>query len=208
MNRITLAGLLLAGLFAAPPASAAIIYAEASGSSNPTTITATPTNSLTNGDFIITQDPSSCCSTLLGDGNNDDTAWTFDFGSSANVMAGETLASAMLTLALQTTAGVVSDTIEIVGLGARAASEIRGLPGGFDGSITFDLLPYYSSLAILAELANPTTGQLSMIYEDDAIVSYARLTLATAVPEPASLALICIGLAGLGYQRQGSGLAS
>jgi len=207
MRTLNLAAALTLGVLAMGSSSATVIYAEASGSANPDPIIATATNSLTNGDFVITQDPLSCCSTLLGDGNNDDTAWVFDFGASADKVIGGTLASAMLTLTLQTTGGVVSDTIEIVGLGARAATEIRSLAGGFNGTITFDLLDYYSSASILTELGNPSAGQLSMIYEDDAIVSFASLSLQT-VPTPASLALILIGVAGFGIRFRKTGAPS
>ena len=201
MNKSMGVGIFVVTLFTMSPSSASVIYAEVSGSSAPATITEpTDGDSLHNGDFVITRHIGSATPSLLGDGVNEDTAWVFDFGPSASMLTGETLSSAMLTLALQTTGGVGSDTIEIVGLGARAASEIRSLPAGFNGSITFDLLPYYSSASILAELTNPIASQIGMIYEDDAIISYARLTLAS-VPVPATLPLICAGMVGWYYRR-------
>ena len=200
MKRYLLPLFLLVGSLFSLPASSILLTSEVSGSSTPTPISSATNDFLINGDFLITQDPSSCCSVLLGDGNNDDTEWVFDFGPDSVLLSGKTLASALLTLTLETTAGVTTDTIEIVGLGARAASEIRSLTGGFDGSITFDLLPYYSSIDILENLFDPQSGAIGMIYEDDAIVSYARLEL-RSIPEPTSLVLMGLGLAGIGYRR-------
>ena len=65
-----------------------------------------------------------------------------------------------------------------------------------------DLLDFYSSRQIenrLFDIAGP--GALAMAYRDDAILVAAGMQLTADIPEPSVLALLGLGLAGLGVAR-------
>lgn len=186
---------------AASIASAITISDEVTGSRSPTQVAAGPGVSVINGDFTITQDAPSPGSPNIGDGLNDYTSWNFDFGTDTDLVIGHVLSSARLTLSLQTTSGIDTDSFTLAGLAAIGPIEIRSLPVGFDGQVTLDLLDYYSSADILAQLAGGTYGTLAAVYEDDSIVSLARLEL-TTVPEPSILASLLISMVGVGIARK------
>lgn len=182
-------------------ASAVTISDDVSGSRTPNQAPAGPSASVINGDFVITQPAPSPGSPNIGDGLNDTTSWEFDFGTDTDLVNGEVLSSALLTLSLQTTFGIDTDSFKLAELAAIGPIEIRTLAVGFDGQITIDLLDYYSSADILGQLVGGTYGKLEAIYEDDSIVSFARLEL-TTVPEPTVLALFATGIAGFNYRRR------
>jgi hypothetical protein len=201
VRRRVLAIAALACLGAVSNASSITISDEALGSRTPNQTPAGESASVINGDFVITQVAPSPGSPNIGDGLNDTTSWSFDFGTDTNLVNGKILFSALLTLNLQTTFGIDTDSFTLAGLDAVGPVEIRSLAVGFDGQVSLDLLDYYSSADILAQLVGGVYGQLPVIYEDDSIVSFARLEL-TAVPEPGILALLGIGIAGISYQRR------
>lgn len=179
-------------------AAAATITATASGSTTPSTTTVP--GSIINGDFTITQLASSPGDSTLGNGLNEDTTWAFDFTSDPNFgsfSASVPLASALLTLTLTTTFGIDTDTVVIDGLPQFDSSAIRGLPVGVTQTVQLELLDYYSSGAILAAFSGGDFGKIPMIYSDDSIVSFARLTLAP-VPLPAAFPLFGTGLGLMG----------
>jgi hypothetical protein len=169
-------------------ASSGPITAEAHGSSSPTPSFSAP---LANGDFTI----DTLYSFPIGDGEDDWTTWTFDLAADPGFLSFPTarpLAVARLTLELTPGHGLVaSDEVSIEGLAPIASSAIHGLPVGVTSTVELDLLAHYSSAEILGEL-DAGSGALPMLYQDDAIVSYARLDL-ESVPEPASAVLLLLG---------------
>lgn len=97
----------------------------------------------------------------------------------------QSLTSALLTLTLTpkdegiTTDAVWMETLEVIG-GNPIAPEIQTLPVDVTSTITIELLdrlPSYTSAAILGILFGSLGGRISMRYNDDAIISSAKLEL-------------------------------
>jgi hypothetical protein len=169
-----------------------------------------------NGDFLIEPNPgctgpaTNCGST--GDGINDQTTWTFDFTSDpdfASFLASGSLTSASLSLTLTVReAQINTDVLRIRGLD-NITAQIQQLVVGQTATITFDLLDFYTSNAILENLdatlvggtVPKSAGELLMLYQDDAVVSNAELSLSTDVPEPALGVLMLGGLLALAARR-------
>jgi hypothetical protein len=162
------------------------------------TIAATATGSLTpptavdenvvNGDFLIVRNR--VPGLVTGDGLDEDTSWTFYFDDDPNLSMlsrSQPLTSARLTLTLTpqddpgiTTDGVWIESLELIGGKTPNAPEIQDLPIGVTSTITIELLnrlPSYTSTAILGILFSGIGGQISMRYNDDAIISSATLEL-------------------------------
>lgn len=105
------------------------------------------------------------------------------------------LTSALLTLDLTMKGDVLStDYVQIEGLSAIDIPE-DDIPFDATGTIKLQLLDFYSSGDILGIFA-ANAGKISMRYGDDAIVSYAQLTL-SSIPEPGTLLLFGVGLISL-----------
>ncbi len=163
--------------------NAITITAEANGSMQPNTTTFP--NTVTNGDFTIS---SGGLFSPVGDGIDESTKWNFDFSSDPNFpffSSSLPLVSANLTLVLATKHRLVStDSVRIDGL-SGVKQQITSLPNGVVTSVTIDLLniaPDYSSGNILNALYNNASGIIPMIYQDDAIISQARLELTQRLP--------------------------
>ncbi|PON14927.1 hypothetical protein C2W62_26465 [Candidatus Entotheonella serta] len=156
-----------------------VIKAIATGSPTPTPATA-PNEPLRNGDFLIT--PAS--SPMAGDGIDEETTWIFDFRSAPNTSSFPTsvpLISAQLTLTLEPKEDIETDIIRIAGLGAIETSDIRDLELDEKHTIQLELIGPYRSSDILDLLTNEqSSGQIHMIYEDDAIISFAQLNLVSS----------------------------
>jgi hypothetical protein len=160
------------------------IVATASGSLTPPKKVG---ESVVNGDFVILRnriDPNR----ETGDGSDEETSWTFYFGEDPNYNEFKNSSSsrpltALLTLTLTPTAGVDSDVVLIESLSAMPAPEIQTLPVDVTSTITIDLLedrpapPPYTSTAILGVLFSGIEGRIVMRYNDDAIISWAKLEL-------------------------------
>jgi hypothetical protein len=164
---------------------------------------------LRNGDFSIVKhanDPEDRANTL-GDGNDEVTRWSFDFGLTDPVMPSGPLTGATLLLSLTPRNGLITtDSVCIDGL-ANIVDPIQGLPvlaRGQTVDVTIDLLNSYSSDEILGVLNGGAVGVIPMRYADDSIVSYAQLDLSNSVPDVGStFALLGLGLAGLvTFQRR------
>ena len=164
------------------------ITATASGSLTPPT--APPTDTVTNGDFLIGPNPAAG---LTGDGQDEETSWTFKFAGDPNFLLfspSRPLTSALLTLtltpedALIATDGVLIEGLGTIGGSIPNAPEIQGLPVGVTNTINMQLLdrlPGYSSAAILG-VFSAGGGQIPMRYADDSIISSAKLELTQESP--------------------------
>lgn len=174
-------------------ASATVISADASGSTSPTIVPgANVGSSITNGDFTITRTGGN---STLGNGVDEATTWTFDYGTSS---IGSTLDSALLTMTVDYRSGLfTTDSFKIQGLSGIGSAALTGLVFYTPITVTVDLLNYYTSAEILSAFNGGVAGQIDMYYQDDAIISYARLDLSSQVPEPLTITLLLAGLMGL-----------
>jgi len=163
---------------------------------------------LINGDFFI-QDIGGTTNTGTGDGIDEQTTWLFDFNNDQNFLTflqSGLLTSAYLTLTLTPKDNLVqTDAITIDGLKPFGGCiecdpydpNVFNLQLDISQTISIDLLFPYTSSDLLNVLNN-NNGIVPMLYGDDAIVSYAVLSLdSSPVPEPATALLIASGLAGL-----------
>jgi hypothetical protein len=160
------------------------IVATASGSPTPPTAVG---ESVVNEDFLIVRNRIAPGLTT-GDGIDEETSWTFFFNEDPNFSMfspSQPLTSALLTLTLTpkdegiTTDAVWIETLEVIG-GNPIAPEIQTLPVDVTSTITIELLdrlPSYTSAAILGILFSSLGGRISMRYNDDAIISSAKLEL-------------------------------
>ena len=91
-------------------------------------------------------------------------------------------------------------------MGSIKIPDIPGIPSqGQKGTVTFDLLDYgFDANNILNALTSGTANSISWVYQDDAIISYAQLTLESeSVPEPTSmLGLFVLGAVGIGSLKR------
>lgn len=158
------------------------ITAQANGSSQPPT-TNFP-NTLQNGDFTINGKLSS---PVVGNGVDESTKWNFDFSNDPNFLffsSSNALVSAKLTLFLTVKGYVQTDNVRIDGF-PGVAGPIPSLPPNTISVVTINLLNVnssYSSSGILGALYSGTLGVVPMIYQDDAIISHAKLELTQRLP--------------------------
>ena len=181
------------------------IAATATGSISPPTTSRTE---LINGDFSITVNSRNPALRLLGDGVTEITHWTFDFTNDPNLSQfpnGGTLNKALLMLTLSPRNTLITtDSTGIPGVKQLKISDSSGVPSiGTTGTITFDLLDFgFTSADILGAFNNPDTNVIPWFYQNDAIISFAKLEL-YAVPEP--LTILGAGTAiafGTGFKRK------
>ncbi|NES39899.1 hypothetical protein [Moorena sp. SIO2C4] len=170
--------------------------AEAIGSSTPATIL-NPSigQTLQNGDFTIERTGGN---TILGNGIDEDTSWSFDFSDLATSI--NDLLQAKLILDLTpNNALITTDVFGIIGLDTITIDLIRNLPVRTKQSVSLDLLEFYDSGEI-EDVFNANSGKIPVFYGDDAIVSRAELSLSTGerVPEPtATLGILALGALGI-----------
>ncbi|MEO0688558.1 MAG: S8 family serine peptidase, partial [Cyanobacteria bacterium J06649_11] len=89
----------------------------------------------------------------------------------------ESITSAKLTLELNPKVGAATDTTGIEGLRYIISPEITNLPLFEVSRVTINLLDTYSSEEFLGALQGGEFGKFRMYYDDDAIVSFAKLEL-------------------------------
>lgn len=154
------------------------VSASASGAVAPTTATEPAT--VTNGDFTITGDVTG---STVGDGDAETTTWSLDFTTDPDVVSlpdSGTLLVADLELTLTPGSGdATDDTIQVGSLAAVAPTEFANLQSGSTDTVTVDLLGYYSAHQLL-DAVDDGGDVLALTYADDAIVSFAQLTLEAA----------------------------
>jgi hypothetical protein len=94
---------------------------------------------------------------------------------------------------------ITTDQFGVEGL-PFISTTIQQLPVGQTATLTWDLLEFYRPTTLLDVLMRHQ-GLLAMRYADDAVVSFAQLTLqTTTVPEPGTLLLVTLGLGIYGYR--------
>lgn len=190
------------GILATGLAVAGTISGSVSGSGSP--VPDTYPNTVANGGFTIAASGPS----VVGDGIDDETTWTVDFTGhpgygTFNTGIPLTLATLNLTLhPVNTgTAGPQGVTDDRVGIPPGnlyiTTPAINGLPVGVTSPVSLDLLSFFTSAEILGVFTG-NGGTIPMVYGDDAIVSYAELTLSNdrngVVPEPSTWLLLSAGM--------------
>ncbi len=181
----------------AAAASAATISDVATGAVPSTTVAAPGT--VTSGDFTYFKGRYGGNDTV-GEGVDDEIHWVFDFSGQPGLGAitnGAALTAATLRLKLTPTDfWIITDTVWIDGLPEISSPLIQSLTVGAAADITVNLLDYYTSAQIQKAL-KAGNGKLNMLFQDDATLTYAALTLTnpTAVPEPATLGVAAAALA-------------
>ena len=167
---------------------------------------------------------------IIGDGINEHSDWTFDFSSDpawSSFDLTAPLRSAELTLTLIPRGlpdpnnpndpnaqldDFCTDGVFIHGI----SGSVRINPGGspcpafsFDvtAMVTVDLLDYQSGGVPVADISDrilqkllSNNGELDMRYIADAIIEKTELVL-VSIPEPGTLLLVSLGLAGLGFRK-------
>lgn len=187
------------GILASGLAVAGTISGSVTGSGSPVTVNFPDV--VANGGFTI----AATAPSVVGDGIDDETTWTVDFTGHPNYAAFNTavpLTVATLNLTLHPvntgTGGPQGVTDDRVGIPPGnlylTTPAITGLPVGVTSPVSLDLLSFFTSAEILA-VFTANSGTIPMVYGDDAIVSFAELTLSNdVVPEPSTWLLLSAGM--------------
>ena len=166
--------MIVATVIIAGHAYAGVLTATATGSPTPPT---SNSQSVTNGDFLITQNTSV---PIVGDGLDERTSWVFDFttdpGFSTFLTTAPLRAARLILTLTPKRSDRSSDVVLIEGLPSIGTPLIRTLPIGITTTIQLELLDFYTASDIL-EAFTAANGRLAMRYGDDAIVSFAQLAL-------------------------------
>lgn len=177
-----------------------------------------------NGDFTILANPSSAL--VVGNGIDEWTRGLFDFRGDASYVAFSNLLTqpngqirdATLSLVLTPKDPLfINDQFNIENNSFDGEPEIGQqlqtnpfLSNGISKIVTLNLLDFYNHQQLenflsfgIGDFVND--GRILLTYADDSIVSGASLRFtASDVPEPVTLALMSIGLAGIGFGKRRS----
>lgn len=188
-----------AGLLTTAMAVAGTISGSVTGSDTPGT--ADFPSTVANGGFTI----SASAPSVVGDGIDDETNWVIDFTGHPNFGTFNTavpLTVATLNMMLRPvntgTGGPQGITDDRVGIPPASlyisTPAINDLPVGVLSPVSINLLSFFTSAQILDVLTN-NGGTMPMVYGDDAVVSYAEVTLSNeVVPEPSTWLLLSAGV--------------
>ncbi len=140
---------------------------------------------LVNGDFsIFPSENEDALVTLLGDGINEVTKWIFDFGQAFDswILQPELLARVRLLITLERKGGqhTSPDDLWIEGIpkfSIPIPPEHIEVPVDRLKTITLDLLEYYTKEEILDVLQKNNSRFIPMRFQDDAIISYAKIIM-------------------------------
>lgn len=196
LNKLTLStAFVLSALVPGQAWAATLVSDDVVGSSTPTIAN---TGSMQNGDFTI----KSIWKDSVGDGEDEVTSWNFNFNTTS-LMGNVT--KAWVDLDLKPLSLFETDKFEIKGIGSLSFAQfipINQAKYNQTQSAKIDLLYFFSPETILNAF-NASQGSLEATYGDDAIVSFAKLSLETeesvAVPEPTTTFGL-LALVGLGSQ--------
>jgi hypothetical protein len=199
MKRNSLAFLVIAALsiLAADSTSASVITDIATGAVPQTT--ATYPLGVISGDFTYLGNPAA---PIGGDGTDDGVFWSFNFTGDPDYAAfsGPILQANFTITLIPRDSLVSSDAFTIIGLPLSVVPDIPPLSLNVPHTLTFDLLDFYSSAAILGALSGGG-GVLQFQYNDDAHVTFAQLDLVSA-PEPATIVLVGMGFFALALRKR------
>lgn len=192
-NKFTLTtAFVLSALIPGKAFAATLISDEVVGSSTPEVTFGT---SLQNGDFTLTPNNSK----ILGDGKDEITKWNFNFGVDS---IKSTITKALVNLDVTPFIYSKNDDFWITGIGSVKANkflDFNSVEYGKQQSVEINLFDFFSADKI-ATAFNNGQGNLEAGYSDDAIVSFAKMTLEfqpASVPEPTTT-LGLLALVGLG----------
>lgn len=164
-------------------ADAAVITVTQSARGSVTPPQAPGNQSVQNGDFFIQANPAA---PITGDMVDETTFWWFSFSNDRNFTAfrNSTLpvraATLRLTLTQPYASGPLTDLVRPVALFPIIPMP-HFLGQNETGSIDFNLLDYYTP-AQIKTLLTDQSGRVQFVYADDAVVSFARLTVSLACP--------------------------
>ena len=136
-----------------------------------------------NGGFTILQKCVFPENLIVGDGRGEATLWDFDFSQDKHLDSC-IVQAATLELRLRPTRDTLDESLRVRGKWALGLVELQNIGPGADHAIEIDMLsrngrpsPYTPSVLRSLLLEEPR-GRLPMVYELNAIVSHAKLTIA------------------------------
>jgi hypothetical protein len=163
------------------------ISSTVKGSKTPTTAICEPgqPNRIANGGFTIAQDCVFSENTVIGDGRDEVTLWEFDFSDEEDY-AGCFPETAVMELRLRPEGNLLNETLRVEGKWELGLEEIQSLEVGIDQSTTIDMMlrngrpSPYTPWEIQKLLTGKPAGRIPMVYEQNAVLSYARLDIRCA----------------------------
>jgi hypothetical protein len=160
-----------------------VLSSKVKGSKKPRTETCTPgvRAEVQNGDFTIIQKCVSADNLIVGDGISEMTVWEFEV--SEKDLAECYPETAYIDMKLRPTGHLMGEALRVQGRWAMGLEQIQSLEVGVEQPIQIDMMtrngrpsPYTPGEVRRLLLEDPTAS-LPMLYELNAIVYYAELTI-------------------------------